>query len=113
MKLARWEREYHQALESKFYARFGRQARNRAERWRMLDPIHVYCQDELSGEYTLVLDYHKGAHALSLEEAVTPGGAQRLRVTENDLVFEFDLVCPAKLGTMSLPLVPQRLCKGF
>ena len=71
-----------------------------------MDPIHVYCRDDVSGEYVLVVDYHKGAHALSIE-------GRRLCVTEDDQVFDFDLVCPDSFEGMCLPVVPEKLCEGF
>ena len=72
-------------------------------------------------DWVLVLDYHKGAHALQLESGSAEGTGsgsgphQRLLVTEKDTVFSFDLVAPANLGMLSgsLPVVPGRLCDGF
>jgi len=104
-----------------------RDSARQSERFRMLDPIHVYALQEprLSGDsgddWALVLDYHKGAHALQLESGSAAGSGsgsgphQRLLVTEKDTVFSFDLVAPVDLGTLrgSLPVVPGRLCDGF
>jgi hypothetical protein len=104
-------------------------ASRRAERFRLRDPIHVYTLvDGKSGndkdDWALVLDYHKGAHALELFQAAPPAvgaaeeGAtrpvQRLRVTEHDRVFDFDLIAPADLASIGkLPIVPGRLCADF
>jgi hypothetical protein len=113
--------------EERAWAQRMRDSARQSERFRMLDPIHVYALREprLSGDsgddWVLVLDYHKGAHALQLESGSAEGSGsgsgphQRLLVTEKDTVFSFDLVAPADLGTLSgsLPVVPGRLCDGF
>ena len=102
----RQDRQVKRSREIAWRQQRRRQARSRSERWRLMDPIHVYCQDDVSGEYVLVVDYHKGAHALSLE-------GRRLCVTEDDQVFDFDLVCPDSFEGMCLPVVPEKLCEGF
>ncbi len=95
-------------------------ARRRSERWRMLDPIHIYVADgsgAARSDWTLVLDYHKGAHDLELGPAHRDGTPRTLFITENKNRFEFDLsVLDARRNLRSLghlPIVPKRLCKGF
>jgi hypothetical protein len=98
-------------------------ARNRNERFRLLDPIHVYAlaggkSGTKKSDWHLVLDYHKGAHRLELSAPFPTDTrerkAQRLKVTEGDAVFEFDLVVPEDLAALGqLPIVPGRLCEGF
>jgi hypothetical protein len=134
------ERAERLRAESEWRARRAKQqaARARAdrsERFRLMDPIHVYALEPgKSGvgaaDWTLVLDYHKGAHALELlapnaGTAASSGrsagsahagasSSQRLRVTEHSNVFEFDLLLPANFRTIGkLPIVPGRLCDGF
>jgi hypothetical protein len=94
----------------------------RSERSRMRDPIHIYALSsgragDAEADWTLVGDYHKGAHALELGDAAESGGGgrvQRFRVTEHDKVFEFDLVATGELEALgSLPIVPRALCDGF
>jgi len=94
----------------------------RSERFRMRDPIHIYALSsgragDAEADWTLVVDYHKGAHALELGDASESGGGgrvQRFRVTEHDKVFEFDLVATGELEALgSLPIVPHALCDGF
>jgi hypothetical protein len=70
-------------------------------------------------DWHLVVDYHKGAHGLELSapfqtDMGRQGSTQRLKITEGNVVFEFDLVVPEDLGTLGqLPIVPGRLCKRF
>jgi hypothetical protein len=106
----------------------------RSERLRFRDPIHVYALEPGKGggdaaDWVLVLDYHKGAHGLELlapssaaagagpdaaGTGPTAGSAQRLLVTENECVFEFDLLVPSDFHALGkLPVVPGRLCEGF
>ena len=97
-----------------------RARRRRSERWRMLDPIHIYVADgsgAARSDWKLVLDYHKGAHDLELGPAHHDGTPRTLFITENENRFEFDLsVLEARrdLGSLGrLPIVPERLCDGF
>ena len=105
------------------------QARN--ERFRLRDPIHIWALEagkdgNDASDWHLILDYHKGAHDLELsapfpsdddEDAGAAEGRgmiQRLRVTENNKIFDFDLVAPGDLADIGrLPIVPGRLCDGF
>jgi hypothetical protein len=72
-------------------------------------------------DWHLVVDYHKGAHGLELSapfhtDSMGRQGSstQRLKVTEGNVVFEFDLVVPEDLSSLGqLPIVPGRLCEGF
>ncbi len=87
----------------------------------MRDPIHIHMLTGGDGrhasDWTLVLDYHKGAHDLKLcemegEELVM------LEVTEHDSVYHFALGDPAQVNSMRaagvpLPLVPGKLCEDF
>ena len=90
-----------------------------SERFRLRDPIHVYAlraqrSGDAEADWTLVLDYHKGAHALELDDSSELGGNQKLRVTEHNKVFEFDLVSAGEFeGIGTLPIVPPSLCDGF
>jgi hypothetical protein len=69
------------------------------------------------------VEYHKGAHGLELSapfqtESMGRQGSstqsQRLKVTEGNVVFEFDLVVPEDLGSLGqLPIVLGRLCEGL
>jgi len=70
--------------------------RQRNERFRLLDPIHIYALDGNSSgvmkeDWKLVIDYHKGAHDIRLGH-LNPDGSRALDITENDKVFQFDLV---------------------
>lgn len=97
-----------------------RAAAARSERYRYRDPIHIYALDrpgtgtgDSAADWKLVVDYHKGAHALELTGDTAN---QRLLVTEHDTVFEFGLVAPAELASLDqlgLPVVPKSLCPGF
>jgi len=93
----------------------------------MGDPIHIYAlQPGLDGaipeSWELILDYHKGAHALDLfapGQTLPKAGAahqisQRLLITENKSVFEFELLLPVDFRRLGkLPILPGRLCEGF
>jgi FtsZ-binding cell division protein ZapB len=93
----------------------------RMERRRLADPIHIYAlnsgRDGFNREdWTLVLDYHKGAHELSL--SAPPGGgstAQMLEVLEHSTVVQFELCVPRDVASIGvpLPLQPGRLCDQF
>lgn len=95
----------------------------RKERWRLADPIHVYAlRDGSSGfnrdDWTLVLDYHKGAHELSLSPPSLDGRAsspQVLEVLEHSTVVQFELCVPRDINAIGarLPLQPGRLCEHF
>jgi uncharacterized protein YoxC len=91
----------------------------RNERLRLRDPIHVYALDEgTSGfakeDWTLVLDYHKGANKITLHPPEA-NGVQQLELAVKNDVFVFDLVVPRRVRSLGfpLPLVPGRLCEGF
>lgn len=92
--------------------------RERMERFRLRDPIHIYAlQENCSGfakqDWKLVLDYHKGAHNLELSKPNTVG-VQHLKVTEHDAVYCFGLNVPSNVNTITnLPFVPERLCADF
>jgi hypothetical protein len=96
-----------------------RAAWNRAERFRYRDPIHMYALEDgragtSAGDWRLVLDYHKGAHALEITPPTPEAETQRLRVTEHRQIFEFKIVAPEDLKDLGpLPVVPGRLCDGF
>lgn len=88
----------------------------RNERLRNRDPIHIYVM-ETSGttkeDWTLVLDYHKGAHSLKLGD-VDSDGSRKLFVTVNDDCFKFRLKPPEQiLQEQNLPVVPDKLCDEF
>ena len=114
-RLARIQRE------SAWKATRAAQARTRSERFRMRDPIHVYALDSgkngsSESDWRLVLDYHKGAHALEVFAPSEGSGNQRLLVTENDQVFAFDLLQLTSNDVRNigkLPIVPGRLCADF
>ena len=108
------------AAEQRWRQDRARAARDRSERLRYRDPIHIYALDggrsgEAAADWVLVVDYHKGAHALELTQPPTGGGGhQQLLVTENDKVFACDLVAPTTLATLGkLPVVPGKLCADF
>ena len=93
----------------------------RSERFRFLDPIHIYAlQGGASGQaaedWRLVVDYHKGAHALRITGVGSSGSGsperQQLHITEHDKVFSFDLVAPHDLSGVRT-CVPGLLCPGF
>ena len=122
------ERESRRALRQQREEAWRRQrqaaATSRAERFPLRDPIHVYAlaggkSGTKQSDWHLVVDYHKGAHGLELSapfqtDMGRQGSTQRLKVTEGNVVFEFDLVVPEDLGTLGqLPIVPGRLCEGF
>jgi hypothetical protein len=117
------ERASRQALRRQQEATWRRQRRSaaaaRSERFRMRDPIHVYAlagntSGTKAADWHLVLDYHKGAHGLEIFAPHGAEHAQRLKVTEGEVVFEFDLVVPGDLSSLGpLPIVPGRLCEGF
>ena len=99
-----------------------RDSRQRSERLRYRDPIHIYalrggCSGESGVDWQLVVDYHKGAHSLELTPPATDGSStpQQLRITEHDRVFSFDFVAPAVLSSLgvALPVVPGKLCPDF
>lgn len=119
------ERNERLRRESEWRSQRAAMARSRAadmfsERLRMRDPIHVYAlkpgRDGASAaSWELILDYHKGAHALDLyaPSQSTPK-SQRLLITEDKSVFEFELHIPADFSQIGkLPLLPGRLCDGF
>jgi len=93
------------------------QERQRNERYRLRDPIHIYALSNGTGtvkaDWTLVLDYHKGAHNIKLGECKDE--AHALEITENDSVFLFDLIVPQNMKSIgvSLPVVPGKLCVDF
>ena len=101
---------------------------DRIERFRLKDPIHIYAlaggaAGNSAKDWTLILDYHKGAHSLELSPPSSAKAAgigvserplQRLRITEHSKVFEFELCAPTDLRTVGrLPIVPGLLCEGF
>jgi len=105
-----------------------RNREKREERYRLRDPIHIYAlvsgaDGSSAKDWTLILDYHKGAHSLKLSPpssakaagfGVSERSLQRLRITEHSKVFEFELCAPTDLRTVGrLPIVPGRLCEGF
>ena len=96
-----------------------RSAAARAERLRYRDPIHIWQLDgdaagNAQADWTLVVDYHKGAHNLELRDPAGPAGAPQLWVTEHDKVYRFELVGPDNLaGLTGLPVVPGKLCPDF
>jgi hypothetical protein len=89
------------------------------ERERMFDPIHIFAQKEgtegdAADDWTLVVDYHKGAHDLCLSLKPGAEGCQQLHIVEHSKVFSFDLVVPDGLSSLGeLPKVPGRLCSDF
>lgn len=92
----------------------------RNERLRLRDPIHIYALEEgASGmrpeDWTLVLDYHKGAHGIELEDPRPDGRQQRVQFTVGDLSLQFDLVVPGNVSSLKakLPLSPSLLCADF
>ena len=115
----RAERDNRRAAQAQVRAMRRTQERQRNERLRLRDPIHVFAQQDGTsglegGHWHHVLDYHKGAHDLSLSEPGV-GGEQHLVVTEHDVAFHFDLVVPSDVASMgqALPMVPGRLCEDF
>ena len=101
---------------------------DRIERFRLKDPIHIYAlaggaAGNSAKDWTLILDYHKGAHSLELSPPSSAKAAgigvserplQRLRITEHSKVFEFELCAPTDLRTVGrLPIVLGLLCEGF
>jgi hypothetical protein len=105
-------------LKEKWQRQRQLQEQRRNERLRMRDPIHVYALTSGTGsskaDWTLVLDYHKGAHGIKLGP-VTKDSHQVLEITENDSVFQFELVVPKDVKSIRslLPLVPGKLCTDF
>jgi polyhydroxyalkanoate synthesis regulator phasin len=94
----------------------------RMERWRLADPIHIYALRGGSDgfnrdDWALVLDYHKGAHELSLSAPAGDGSssAQVLEVMEHSTVVQFELCVPRDVSAIGapLPLQPGRLCDQF
>lgn len=129
--------EAHTAVESERQQRRASEANLRqlrqtqeaafSERLRLRDPIHIYALAGGDGsrkeDWTLVLDYHKGAHDITLGRAAADG-SQRLEIMERqktklensrEVVFAFDLIVPCDLTHLkaSLPLVPGKLCDDF
>jgi archaellum component FlaC len=93
--------------------------KGRSERLRLRDPIHVYALSEgrtgfESEDWTMVLDYHKGAHDLSIS-APRSDGSQVLEVVEHSKVIQFELCVPRNVADIgaALPLQPGRLCEEF
>lgn len=93
--------------------------RERAERLRLRDPILVYALSEgadgfNTADWTLVLDYHKGAHRLELGPPEADG-SQVLDVTEHDNTYRFSLVVPRDVRHLARrePLRPSQLCEHF
>lgn len=90
----------------------------RNERLRYRDPIHIYALHEnASGDkkedWELLVDYHKGAHDISLLPA-SQDGSQTLEITENSSVYQFDIIAPSNLNSLGLlPVVPSKLCEDF
>ncbi len=93
-----------------------RRDRERNERLRMRDPIHIYQLSSGSGtqksDWTLVVDYHKGAHDIKLEFD-RKSECHSLEIIENENVFCFDMLFPDLQSLSDLPLVPERLCAEF
>lgn len=122
---ARSQRMQVQALERQGRAMQQNYERQRLERLRLRDPIHVYAlQGGRDGfdrdDWALVLDYHKGAHELSLSAPArsTDGGrttSQLLEVVEHSTVVQFELHVPRNVADIGapLPLQPGRLCEEF
>ena len=95
------------------------QERERNERLRNRDPIHIYALQECKSgfqaeDWRLVLDYHKGAHDIQLGEARSDGTQQVNFVVHSD-VLQFDLVVPRDITSIKikLPLSPPVLCPDF
>ena len=95
------------------------QERERTERLRLRDPIHIYAlQGGTSGllpeDWKLVLDYHKGAHGIELGQPRSDG-TQSVQFKVDNLALHFDLVVPQDVRTLSmqLPLQPSELCPDF
>ena len=90
--------------------------RQRNERLRMRDPIHIYQLSSGNGtqqsDWTLVVDFHKGAHDIKLDYDRN-SESHSLEITENNNVFLFDLLFPDLQSFSDLPLEPERLCVGF
>jgi hypothetical protein len=135
-KVQAWE-AHKQQRDTRRQRELTRKELARQQRWRLRDPIHLYCllaapsappapgtlASASSGAWHLVLDYHKGAHALQLlpgsgDSDGDPSDGQLL-VTENDTVFEFEVVVDRQAllrgskGGEWTPCVPGRLCDGF
>jgi len=107
--------------EMRWHEQRRRDTQRRNERFRLRDPIHVYALQEgrdgdSPDDWILAIDYHKGAHGLQLEPSMDASGAQRLCVTEQRTIFEFELRAPADLlgmGAGALPVCPEQMCDGF
>jgi hypothetical protein len=135
-KVQAWE-AHKQQRDTRRQRELTRKELARQQRWRLRDPIHLYCllaapsappapgtlASASSGAWHLVLDYHKGAHALQLlpgsgDSDGDPSDGQLL-VTENDTVFEFEVVVDRQAllrgskGGEWTPCVPGHLCDGF
>ena len=112
---ARWKREQFQQ-EQKMRKEKWEKQRQMNERLRMRDPIHIYQLSSGTGtqksDWTLVVDYHKGAHDIQLDFD-RKSECHSLEITENDNIFLFDLLLPDLLSIPNLPLVPETLCDGF
>ncbi len=129
----RSERESRRALRQQREEAWRRQrqaaAASRVEqRFRLRDPIRAYAlaggkSEAKQSDWHLVVDYHKGVHGLelsapfqtdSMDRQGSSTQSQRLKATEGNVVFEFDLVVPEDLGSLvQLPIMPGHLCEGF
>jgi hypothetical protein len=112
---ARWKREQF-LQEEKLRKEKLRKERDRNERLRMRDPIHIYQLSSGTGsqksDWTLVVDYHKGAHNIKLDFH-RKSESHSLEITENENIFFFELLCPNLESISNLPLIPEVLCPGF
>jgi hypothetical protein len=109
---ARVERDKYRAMQNRY-------EQQRLERLRLRDPIHVYALREGRAgfereDWAMVLDYHKGAHDLSIS-APRVDGNQMLEVVEHSKVVQFELCVPRNVADIgaALPLQPGRLCDDF
>ena len=112
---ARQKRQQYE-LEQKLRKEKRERERQMNERLRMRDPIHVYQLSSGTGtqqaDWTLVVDYHKGAHGIKLDFD-RKSECHSLEITENCNVFLFDLLFSDLLSIPNLPLAPETLCDGF
>jgi len=114
----RTKEEHHRKKEARRQQRL-KQESARNERLRLRDPIHVYALSSGTGteknDWTLVLNYHKGAHDIKLGQVDPTNTTQSLEITENKNVFLFDLIVPQNINLIGcdLPVVPEKLCADF
>jgi hypothetical protein len=120
---ARQERQMEQQRAAKAEAEYRNMQQKyeweRTERLRLRDPIHIYALKPGAdgfhkSDWQLVVDYHKGAHDITLQPP-GPDGTQAVEFIVDRKRYPFLLMPPSQLASLNVvfPITPTTLCEDF